>query len=223
MLAEGIKKASEVIGHGAEKYALHVKGLALDTVDPRGAKGAGLAYAVASRGAEHCRTTMPDYRPGTDPLTEEDKPAIAKWCEDCIGIEHCLETCIFCYGGFGCSCDFRIPRLLARIYTAVTGLDSTGEQLMEVGERLTNLERCFNIREGLQKKDDTLPDRFTKQAMPEGPSKCHVIGIGPMVDKYYELRGWDVETGLPRRAKLEALGLKEMADELENLGRLSKK
>jgi aldehyde:ferredoxin oxidoreductase len=165
---------------------------------------------------------MPDYRPGIDPLTEEDKPAIAKWCEECIGIEHCLETCIFCYGGFGCSCDFRIPRLLARIYTAVTGLDSTGEQLMEVGERLTNLERCFNIREGLQKKDDTLPDRFTKQAMPEGPSKGHVIGIGPMVDKYYELRGWNVETGLPRRAKLEALGLKEVADELEGLGRLSK-
>lgn len=223
LLAEGIRKASEVIGHGAEKYALHVKGLALDTVDPRGAKGTGLAYAVASRGAEHCRTIMPDYRPGIDPLTEEDKPAITKWCEECIGIEHCLETCMFCYGGTGCTYDFRIPELLAKIYTAVTGLDSTGEQLMEVGERLTNLERCFNIREGLQKKDDTLPDRFTKQAMPEGPSKGHVIGIGPMVDKYYELRGWDVETGLPRRAKLEALGLKEMADELESLGKLSKK
>ena len=222
ILAEGVKEASEVIGRGAEKYAMHVKGLTMDTVDPRGAKGTGLAYAVSSRGAEHCRAEMPDYKPGVNPLTEEDKPAMVKWCEECVGVQNCLETCYFCYGISACTYDFRVPGLLAKIYTAVTGLDSTGEELMEVGERLTNLERCFNIREGLQKKDDTLPERFTKQAMPEGPCKGEVIGIVPMVEKYYELRGWDVETGLPKRAKLEALGLKEMADNLESLGKLSK-
>ena len=84
----------------------------------------------------------------------------------------------------------------------------------KVGERLTNLERCFNLREGLRKSDDTLPDRFTKETLPEGASKGQVVGIDRMVDRYYELRGWDVQTGVPTRATLDRLGLGRMADEL---------
>jgi len=217
ILAEGVKKASEIIGRGAEKYAMHVKGLTLDAMDPRGAKGWGLAYATSSRGADHCRCFAPDMSPGVDRFSEDDKPAMVKWCEDCRAIQHCLETCLFAYPYY----DGRMPGLLAKIYTAVTGIDANGEQLMRVGERVTNLERCFNIREGLRKEDDTIPARFTEEAMPEGPSKGHTVRIAPMVDKYYELRGWDIETGLPKRANLEELGLKEMADELDSLGRLS--
>ena len=142
---------------------------------------------------------------------------MVKWCEECRGIQNCLEVCVFPWR----QDDIALPRLLSDIYVAVTGVEASGEQLMKVGERLTNLERCFNIREGLQKSDDSLPDRFTKEMLPEGPSKGHVVRIGPMVDEYYELRGWDVETGLPKRANLEGLGLKEMADELEGLGKLS--
>ena len=129
-----------------------------------------------------------------------------------MAIQHCLEVCIFLWRQY----DSTVPTSLANIYAAVTGVEASGEQLMKVGERLTNLERCFNIREGLQKSDDSLPDRFTKETLPNGPSKGHVVRIGPMVDEYYELRGWDVESGLPKRANLEALELKEMADELES-------
>lgn len=217
-LAEGVRGAAKIIGRGADQYALHVKGLTPDSRDPRGAKGWGLGYATSSRGAEHCRTSAPDSsKAGIDRFSEDDKPAIVKWCQDCLCISHCLEACYFCWPSY----DFRVPDMLAKIYTAVTGVEATGEQLMRVGERLTNLERCFNIREGLQKSDDGLPDRFTKEALPEGASKGQVVNIGPMIDKYYELRGWDVGSGLPKRANLEPLGLKEMADELASLGRLA--
>ncbi|OGP87888.1 MAG: hypothetical protein A2157_10845 [Deltaproteobacteria bacterium RBG_16_47_11] len=217
ILAEGVKRAGETIGHGAERHALHVKGLTIDSRDPRGSKAWGLGYAISSRGADHCRTLVPDLAPGIDRFSEEGKAAMVKWCEECIGIQHCLEVCIFAWRGY----DFTVPGLLADIYTAVTGIEVSGEQLLKVAERVINLERCFNIREGLQKSDDTLPDRFTKETLPEGPSKGQVVRIAPMVDEYYELRGWDVESGLPKRANLEALGLKEMADELEGLGKLS--
>lgn len=219
ILAEGVKEASELIGSGAERHAIHVKGLTLDAMDPRGAKGWALGYAISSRGAEHCRTWGPDLQPGFDRLSEDDKPAIVKWCEECRAIQHSLEACIFAWRNY----DPNLPKLLAKIYTAVTGIESSGEQLMKAGERIINLERCFNIREGLKKSDDSLPDRFTKEMLTKGASKGQVVGIGPMVDKYYELRGWDVESGLPKRSNLEALGLKEMADELESSGKLSKK
>lgn len=217
-LAEGVKRSAEIIGRGADRYALHVKGLAFDSRDPRGSKAWGLGYAISSRGADHCRTLVPDLAPGIDRFSEEGKPAMLKWCEECIGVQNCLETCVFPWPRY----DFTVPPLLANIYAAVTGVEASGEQMMKVGERLINLERCFNIREGLQKSDDSLPDRFTKETLPNGPSKGHVVRIGPMVDKYYELRGWDVESGLSKRASLEGLGLKEMADELESLGKLSK-
>jgi len=215
-LAEGLKRAAETIGHGADRYALHVKGLAFDSRDPRGSKAWGLGYAISSRGADHCRTLVPDLAPGIDRFSEEGKPAMLKWCEECIGVQNCLETCVFPWPRY----DFTVPELLAKIFMAVTGVEITGEQLLKVGERVLNLDRCFNMREGMQKSDDGLPDRFTKEMMPEGPSKGHVVSIGPMVDKYYELRGWDVASGLPKRANLEGLGLKEMADELEGLGKL---
>ena len=217
ILAQGLRGAAGIIGRDAEKHALHVKGLTIDSRDPRGSKAWGLGYAISSRGADHCRTSVPDLAPGIDRFSEDGKPAMVKWCEECRGIQNCLEVCVFPWR----QDDIALPRLLSDIYVAVTGVEASGEQLMKVGERLTNLERCFNIREGLQKSDDSLPDRFTKEMLPEGPSKGHVVRIGPMVDEYYELRGWDVETGLPKRANLEGLGLKEMADELEGLGKLS--
>jgi aldehyde:ferredoxin oxidoreductase len=217
ILADGVKGAAEIIGRGAEKHALHVKGLTIDSRDPRGSKAWGLGYAISSRGADHCRTLVPDLAPGIDRFSEDGKPAMVKWCEECIGVQHCLEACIFLWRNY----DFTVPGLLANIYEAVTGVEASGDQLLKVGERVANLERCFNIREGLQKSDDSLPDRFTKEMLTKGPSKGQVVKIGPMVDKYYELRGWDVESGLPKRGTLEALGLKEIADELESLGKLS--
>jgi aldehyde:ferredoxin oxidoreductase len=78
---------------------------------------------------------------------------------------------------------------------------------MKTGERIINLERLFNIREGLSIKDDTLPRRFLEEPLPEGPSKGHICELQPMMRDYYRLRKWDSNTGRPHVSKLKELGI----------------
>ena len=104
---------------------------------------------------------------------------------------------------------------LAQYYTLVTGIEMTPEALAKVGERLNNLGRLFNIREGLTRKDDTLPKRFVLEPLPSGGSKGKVVPIEEMIDDYYEARGWEKDTGIPSREKLYELGLVDVAADLE--------
>ena len=237
LLAEGARKASEVIGKGSVKYVMHVKGLGLDSRDPRGSKGWGLGYAVASRGAEHCGFSSPDFwtarfpepawlkreiegfNGGVNRLEEYWKGAIIKYYEDMRAFQHSLEVCmkVFEFGDR----DYVWNKGLAEAFSAITGINISGSDVMTIGERIINLERAFNIREGLTRKDDTLPDRFLKEPMPDGPSKGQVVNLNLMLDEYYEARGWDKDSGFPTRQKLEQLGLKAVADELESLGKLA--
>ena len=97
----------------------------------------------------------------------------------------------------------------AELLRATTGWDLTGEDVRRIGERIVNLERLFIAREGITRQDDTLPKRFLEEPMPEGsgPSVGSVVELEPMLDEYYRARGWDIETGLPTRNKLNELGL----------------
>jgi len=210
ILAEGLKGASMKIGKGSEKYAMHVKGLSLDSLDPRGLKGWGLGYAISSRGADHCRHLFVSERIETDRLAVEGKAEAIVWHENIRAFQNSLEICEFC-GYYG---KMLSPDLLAKLYNAVTGIDLGKEELMVIGERIVNLARAYNVREGLTRKDDTLPDRFTKTPMPDGPSKGQIVEIEYMIDRYYELRGWDKKTGFPTKKKLLALGLEEVARDL---------
>ena len=111
------------------------------------------------------------------------------------------------------------PRHYASILVAATGMDYKGEDLMKAGERVFNVEASFNYREkGITRDTDVLPKRYTDEPLPDGPWKGAVIDaekFEKMKDDYYELRGWDVELGIPSRKKLEELGLKYIADELD--------
>ena len=69
------------------------------------------------------------------------------------------------------------------------------------------MKRLFNKREGITRKDDSLPDRFTKEPMPEGPGKGQTVDLDPMLDDYYRLRGWDLKTGLPTEETIKRLSL----------------
>ena len=91
---------------------------------------------------------------------------------------------------------------------------------MKIGERIYNLERAFNIREGLTRKDDTLPDRMLKEPMPDGPAIGQVVNLERMLDDYYDIRQWDKDRGFPTRTKFMELGLSDVADELQAMGRL---
>ncbi|MFC1885473.1 aldehyde ferredoxin oxidoreductase family protein [Thermodesulfobacteriota bacterium] len=218
LLAEGAKKASEVIGRGSEKYVMHVKGMYLDSRDPRGSKSWGFGYAVGSRGPDHCRHLVPDLADGEARFEEEGRGKKHKWYEDLRAFQNTLEICQFICDPR----DYDWTGAMAEMFRNVTGEDMKPEEVLTVGERITNLDRAFNVREGLTRKDDSLPDRFLKESLPEGESKGHVVNLDLMLDEYYEARGWDRETGFPSKNKMKSLGLDEAANELESMGKLTR-
>ncbi len=221
VLAEGVKRAAEKIGRGAEKHALHVKGQELPMYDPRGAPGMGLGYATSPRGACHNTASDPSLRPyyKVDRLAYEGKGRMIKQAQDERCIFDCAVMCLFLLGA-----AFRGSlEETAELLRTATGFPIDVDEVRRIGERVLNLERCFNVREGFTRADDTLPRKFMVEPLPEGPSKGRVVdetAFNAMLDEYYEARGWDVKTGLPTKAKLLELGLDFAAEELEKLGKL---
>lgn len=231
VLAEGVKRASEHVGKGTEKFAMHVKGSSIDTGDPRALKGWALGHAVASRGADHCMGMLlselgmakwdpsrGEVRDGqsVDPYSEENKAVMRKWAEEVYAILNCLHTCEYVYG--------YLPQIgfaahEAKLYKVVTGLEMSDKDMMFIGERIVNLEHAYNIREGWFRKDDTLPERFLQETLPDGPAKGQVVNLEPMLSEYYSIRGWN-NLGLPTKIKLLELGLEKAATELESMGKL---
>jgi len=233
ILAEGLKEAPRLIGKGSEKFSMHVKGLSISTNDPRGAKGRALGYAVSSRGACHCRGFLPyenqdgwiqetvDEIFGTghkvpDRFSEKDKPELLVFYENVSSIIHSLELCLFT----SLIPEIQLPGNLAKIIKLVTGLEIEPRELLRTGERLVNLERAYNIREGLTRADDYLPERFTKEAMKEGNTRGQTVNLDPMLDRYYEVRGWDKQNGIPGKTKLRELGLEDVAQELSSMDKV---
>ena len=135
-----------------------------------------------------------------------------------MAVKNSLEVCLFSIYPWTVP-NASVPKMLAWLYEAVTGVPMDEQKLLETGERIVNLERAFNIREGLTKQDDTLPERFFKEPYPDGPAKGQVVDLKPMIEEYYHFRGWDQETGFPTGEKLRALKLEEIARDLEGLGK----
>lgn len=220
ILAEGSLGAAKKIGRGAEKYVMAVKGLEMPGYDPRGLKGHGLSIATSNRGACHNRGYATQETRGW-PWHEDRFAVKGKGRLAAINQNRC---CIIDYSIW---CLFFAFRVNFEVYTAkflpaVTGIDDFGsvDELLKIGERINNVERAFNVREGFTRKDDIFPERFLKEPMPEGNSKGQIFEMKPMLDEYYEVRGWDLETGIPKREKLEELGLHDVAEELQRLGKL---
>ncbi len=208
-LAEGSKRLAEK--YGAPELSMDVKGQELPAYDPRGAQGHGLGYATSNRGGCHLRAYMiaaeilgiPEK---LDPLTTEGK---AKWVitfQDLFATCDSLVLCKFVTFAFGAE-EF------ADMLSAATGWNLTADDVMKIGERIYNLERAFNIREGFKgREEDTLPKRLLEEPMPEGPVKGYVVKLNEMLDEYYSLRGW--KDGVPTKDKLRELGLDKAAEEV---------
>lgn len=221
-LAEGVKRSAEQVGHGTEEYAMHIKGMELDGDEWRQNKASALNAAVAERGASVTRPwgfpidmglIFPDVTGLQEkPDTNEEK-GIAKWFKpfkefhiaaNCVGV--CLYPALF-----------NIPDVHQTIegYNAISGRQIDLKEYLRVGERTVCIQRAFNAREGFDRKDDTLPKRFLTEAVKGGPADGrYVKDLNGMLDEYYEESGFDKKTGWPARAKLEGLGLKDVADEL---------
>ena len=210
LLAEGSMRAAASIGKGAEAYAIHVKGLELPAYEPRGAKSQGYNYVTASIGASHCYGYAAqdifgaiEPRP-TDRFSEENADVVI-FNQDSTAWKETGIMCAFS-GGWGWA-----PDLFGKLLVAARGIDkfADNEYLMQVGERMVNLERAFNVREGFNRLQDTLPQRMlteplhTREAPGEGQMVSHQ---DEFLDKYYALRGWSKE-GIPTAGKLNELGL----------------
>ena len=196
-LAEGVKRAAEIIGKGSERFAVHVKGLEPPGYDPRGLKGVALAYAVSCRGACHLRHMA--YRPnltGQKPFRKEalnrlsyqEQAEVVAELEDFHTIVDCMVLCKFvCLPTIG-------PILwdeLTKLYTIITGKETRKEDLIKVARNINTTIRKFNQREGLNRSDDTLPQRFFNEGLRTGASKGEKIQkqeFEKMLNEYYKLR-----------------------------------
>ncbi|HSB65942.1 MAG TPA: aldehyde ferredoxin oxidoreductase family protein [Anaerolineales bacterium] len=221
LLADGSLAAAKKIGKGTEKYAMQIKGLELPGYDVRGLKAHGLGFATSYTGADHCRSYAFQEVFGVpvpwevDRFSIVDKGKLTIWNQDIrTATLDCAPMCAFLI-------DMAVPATAcdntANLMEAVTGLTFTPEQVKKVGERVNNLAKAFNVREGFSRADDTFPERLMIEPLKAGNSKGQVISradLNQMLDEYYSLRGWDVKTGKPTRGKLVDLGLTYVADEL---------
>jgi aldehyde:ferredoxin oxidoreductase len=212
ILGEGVRRASQKIGKGSDKLAIHVKGLESPAHDARSAKLQAITYGTGNRGMCHTHSAeglvydqvkmdlglipygIPD--PHTiDRFAEENKGEIAKMLQDFEILPDILGICRF-YTYFN-ALDVGD---LAKMISSITGWDIDGGELLAVGERVYNLQRMFNVREGIRKSDDMLPERCLK--LPEfgryaSVKECEIKDQVRMLEEYYEARGWDKETGVP--------------------------
>jgi aldehyde:ferredoxin oxidoreductase len=212
VLAEGTMRAAEKIGKGAVKYANHIKGLELPGYDIRGLKTAALGFAVSFRGACHLRagSYAPDVKGKVNRFKiEKGRGKMVMDFEDVYNLIDSFILCKFSRGVY-----YEELKDMAKYYTLATGIEMTPEELKKAGERINNLARVINIREGKGTREyDTLPPKIMSVPIPdEGVAKGAYVtqeelDIG--LDDYYEARGWTKE-GIPTVEKLKELGVDDL-------------
>ena len=198
-LALGSKRLCEMFG--APELSMSVKGLEMPAYDPRGVKGMGLNYATANRGGCHVTgyTIAPEIvglPKKIDPLTIKGKAKWTKTFQDLTCVVNSTVNCLFTTFALSAS-D------IASLLSAVTGWSLTEDEVMEIGERIYNLERFIISKYGFTDKEDTLPPRLLSEPMPEGPAKGQTVDLETMKTDYYNLRGW--VKGVPTQKKLKEL------------------
>jgi aldehyde:ferredoxin oxidoreductase len=196
LLADGVRKASKVIGNGSEKFALHVKGMEVPAYDPRGVWGMGLTYATACRGACHLKSwtvgaEFKDYEPNSI----QGKAGLVKSIQDLRAVLDSLIVCIF--AGRAITREW-----VVKLINSATDFNWTEEDIDKFGSRIYELERVLAARDGITSKDDMLPYRILEDSLKGGRSKGVKIGtenFKRMLHEYYQLREWN-ENGVPEKS-----------------------
>jgi aldehyde:ferredoxin oxidoreductase len=241
LLAEGVRRAAQRVGKGASRFALHVKGMELPRQEPRTAKGFGLGHATSNRGADHLYALPAIDLGGAWDTAEQIFPAEIvpelmetdneKYKPDMVvyGEHFCAVTDALGICKFSTTEEYSLlPDDLAPGLAALWEEPLTGDDLLLIGERIVNLERSYNVRQGLSRTDDQLPRRFLEEAVPlyaferdpetgglvqsEKPvGHARLYDFEAMLDRYYRLRGWSRD-GIPLPETLRRLGLDEVLD-----------
>ena len=201
-LADGSRILATKYGH--PELSMSTKGMEMPAYDPRGLQGQGLLYATSNRGGCHMRGNMIGLEVlGLPKLIDrfqvQGKSSYVILNQNSNAAIDSLVICKFTNMGVA-------DEYFARVLGAVTGVNYATGELIKVGERIWNLERLYNNREGFTRKDDSLPTRLLAEAPTEGPSKGWVSQLEPMLKEYYRSRGWD-DNGIPTPKKLVDLGL----------------
>jgi aldehyde:ferredoxin oxidoreductase len=207
ILRQGSLKASKKFAKGAAEYAMQVKGLEIPAWSPAVFRGMGLVYAIGDRGGDHLQAPMMRIEqkswvlPGLGPVVmdksaSESKGDIATVVQD---VKAVIDSLVVCLLPSKLDLDEYSLMLSATIGTEIQPTD-----LLKIGERVINLSRLFNVREGVSRRDDILPARFFQNQI----GKAEKIDFDAMVDQYYRARGWDKE-GRPTMRKLVDLNLME--------------
>jgi len=197
LLAEGAKRASEKLGKGSE-----------------GLKASALGFNTSTRGGCHLRSSMYDFDlKGKVDRFKADKEygKLVKEREDLWAVFDSLILCKFIRGVLSAYEE------LSELYTLVTGIKITPDKLREAGERIYNLEKAYNVREGWKRKDDYPPPRVMEDPIPSGVAKGSLVKkeeFELMLNAYYEARGWNSE-GIPTKQRLSELGLEDVAKDIE--------
>jgi aldehyde:ferredoxin oxidoreductase len=217
--------------YGGQEFAINVKGLEMAAYDPRGSWGQGLAYAVANRGACHLSAyliALEIYFKYLNPFKTYAKAEFTKLFESAFCGVNSLQTCEFtayAYTGESPLTKYTLDPVLALmmqylpqvatklvdfsiysdLFEAVSGIPMSSAEFLKAGDRIHVLERHMNCREGISRKDDTLPERFLKEGR-EDDLKNRTVPLEKMIDTYYRLRGYDTD-GIPTVDTLKKLGI----------------
>jgi aldehyde:ferredoxin oxidoreductase len=230
LLAEGTKRAAEEVGHDSQQWAVQAKGLEQSRVETRLSKGYALSFAVNPRGVDHLMAQVGAEFGGKKeavelvekicgdvkyalPETVEKKPELVVWHEDCYAVSDCLGFCSFVTTAiYGVT-----PALMAELFNCAIGAELGEAEIMKAGRRVCTLEKCFNIRRGLDRKDDVLPYRLMNESVAgrEGDRSARNSReeLDGMLDRYYELHGWDLNTSYPLESTLHDLDLGFVLDD----------
>jgi aldehyde:ferredoxin oxidoreductase len=201
---------------------MHVKGLEMPGYEPRSLKALGMNYALSNMGANHCygyaQQEIGNPRPRlVDAAADDGKGDIVKYNQDYVATIELVNACTFPANNL----ELFGPEMIANMLVAALGETKFGsaDYLSLVGEKVYNLERCFNIREGFSRKDDALPKRMYTEPLEGGMRDGEIIRKPDVIiDEYYEARGWD-KNGVPTKATLKRLGLEELDKDIAKFRR----
>ena len=206
VLAEGGFSLAEKFGHPEVFMGLHK--MELPGYEPRGAKGMGLNYTTSTIGPSHGRGyTISMEIMGApekiDPVEEQGKAMVTKALQDMTAAWDSSGLCLF-------ATFVMDPAEALGMLSAATGRVFLIMEFIGIGERIFNLQRLFNLKAGLKKENERLPDRFYKEPLPDGPNAGAFLSLEQALTEYKSLRGWD-EDGIPYVGKLKSLGIDEYA------------
>jgi aldehyde:ferredoxin oxidoreductase len=219
LLAEGSRKASSVIGGGAEEYAIHVKGLELAMHDPRFSWGHALSYSTSNRGACHLSSLSHPFELAValpelgyeKPYPGRQREGKAQWVIHLQHVMTILDSLSICK--FTMLSNALTISHFREWLQQITGVGRSLEEFMALGERAFTLKRMINNRRGITRKDDMLPPRFRTLKKRGGSIDFDVPALLPMLSEYYDLRGW-TEEGRPTPETIRRLGLEAFRSEV---------